>query len=168
VLGEFVHPNVRKLRVSGHDAIGSLSGAGPATAVSELDFAFHCDSSDEDTLRGMDPDALAALLPSERFPMLRRLDLSHNEPGFCDPPSNLGGTVPVFRFVRKLAVARQLTQLRLPSVRTLEQQRDVQAALDRMPQLVELEIARPRARAEPPTRLGNDQPAAGRVVATAR
>jgi hypothetical protein len=142
VLGEFVHPNLRKLVVSGHDAIGTLSGTGPATMVSELEFAFHCDSSDEDTLRGLDPDALAALLPIERFPMLRRLDLSHNEPGFCDPPNNLGGAVPVFRFVRNLAVARQLTHLRLPSLRSEAQQRDVQAALDRMPGLVELQIAR--------------------------
>jgi hypothetical protein len=140
VLGDVVHPRVRRLRVTGHDAVASLTQAGPAwPRVTDLDYAFNC-RNDEDARR---PDArmLAKLLAVARLPALRRLDLSRNEPGLDGWPNYLGGSVDVLQFVRELELGAQLTHLRLPSLRGEQQLADAQAALAGM-QLVEIEVAR--------------------------
>lgn len=140
VLGDVVHPSVRRLRVTGHDAVASLTQAGPAwPRVTDLDYAFNC-RNDEDARR---PDArtLAKLLAVARLPALRRLDLSRNEPGLDGEPNYFGGSVDVLQFVRELKLGAQLTHLRLPSLRGEQQLADAQAALAGM-QLVEIDVAR--------------------------
>lgn len=74
------------------------------------------------------------VLPASQLPALRRLDLRRN----TQLPVNTG--VDVFRFVAQLALAAQLEQLRLPRLDHVEQAIALQSALDRMPNLTQLEI----------------------------
>ncbi|HEY5935746.1 MAG TPA: hypothetical protein VIU61_13955 [Kofleriaceae bacterium] len=143
VVRELAHPSLRRLVVSGYEACGSLSGVGaPLENIVELDFAFQTSGEPADPT----PRDLVALLSTSYLPALRRLDLSRNEPGY-HAPANLGGTVSIYRFLRSLAVAKQLTHARLPAVRS-EQDRDLlQAVLDRMDALERLEVTRLHGRA---------------------
>lgn len=135
------HPNVRRLRVSGHDAIPLDELAG----LVELDLAlqFHLD----DAPRPPSNEALAQRLSRERLPALVHLDLSRNEPGRFDP-HNLGGEVNVFLLLRQLAIRSQLVTLRLPSLGSRADVTNLQLALEAMPALRELEIVRVRPKLE--------------------
>jgi hypothetical protein len=100
-VGELVHPHVRTVCVYDYNAFGSLlRGGAPLPSVHELDFQF-----------GDDPGAErpASLLPPERLPALRRLDLARNEALWRDLAFALVGTHPIMR---------QVVWLRVPSLRT--------------------------------------------------
>lgn len=131
------HANVRRLRVSGWQAI-AFDGL---PALTELDLAvhFHLDDKPRPPLDGQ----LQAQLTAESLPALTQLDLSRNEPGQFDP-HNLGGTTNVYRFLRTLGLRSQLTKLRLPSLGSNDDLADLQFALGTMPALRELEVARVR------------------------
>ena len=138
VFGAFPHPTVRRARVAGFNAIGSLVGAGPALpALIDLDFAFH-----REWVTGRYPtpraDQLDRLLRGT--PALRRLDLSRNEP--VPQPWGFALRTDVFKLLRELSIKRQLTHLRMPSITAPTDVANLQASLDRMPELVELEITR--------------------------
>jgi hypothetical protein len=133
VFGAFSHPKLRRVRVAGWDALGSLAGiGGPLPALEELDFA----TSSEFVLNAYGIAELDRLLRG--VPALRRLDLSRNEPS--DQP--WARTVDLFKFLRELALKRKLTHLRVPSLRTPGDVVNLQASIDRMPDLVELEVTR--------------------------
>ncbi|HEY5936258.1 MAG TPA: hypothetical protein VIU61_16520 [Kofleriaceae bacterium] len=136
VFEAFPHPGLVRINVTGCDAIGSLMN--PAlTSLNELDLAFDC---------GDTPVAGNSLhaLPRSELPALRRLDLSRNEPGPVEGGalSHCGGDRSFVRFLRELELVSQLTHLRVPSIRTAADAADLQAVMDRMPHLVELEVAR--------------------------
>ncbi|MEJ7597749.1 MAG: hypothetical protein WKG01_07565 [Kofleriaceae bacterium] len=138
ILRDLAHPSVRRLVVAGHDAIGALQGVGaPLDGIRELDFAFQSSGGRSEP----SPRDLARLLAADALPTLRRLDLSRNEPGYREPAS-LGGTVAVFRFLRSLALVRQLTHLDLPAVRSAQDLDLLQSTLDTMPALERLEVSR--------------------------
>jgi len=132
VFGAFPHPTLRRLKVAGWTAVRSLAGdGGPLPALDELDFAFA--PAFNQTYRPRD-DQLDRLLRG--VPALRLLDLSRND------RDNPYGRLPLFGFLRQLALKRRLTHLRVPAVYTVDERADLQYALDRMPDLVELEITR--------------------------
>ena len=79
---------------------------------------------------------IEALLPPAQLPSLRELDLSR-----CTDPIGDSVGYDVFRYLRKVAIAPQVERLRVPSVDNVEQAVNLQAAIDRMPQLIELGIA---------------------------
>jgi hypothetical protein len=159
LLAEFPHPNVRSLDVSGTTALGSLTGEGPPLeAIAEVTFAFDAQAAAFDVDPEVDyeppqgeanePDQasasafLATFLLPDRFPGLRRLDLSRNEPTAPAAPSHLIDNTTVFALLGMLAIRRQLTWVKLPSLRTPKDAKDLQRTLDGMPQLEELEIVR--------------------------
>jgi hypothetical protein len=82
------------------------------------------------------PAQLETMLPPRQLPMLRELDVSR-----CVEPVGDGAGYDVFRYIRGLEIAPQIERLRVPSVDRLEQAINLQAAIDRMPGLVELGIA---------------------------
>jgi hypothetical protein len=132
------HAGVRRLRLSGFDAIESAPVLGiRLPALSELDLAFHCHLAARHDAPPV--DLAAALLRPEVLTRLVQLDLSRNEPGYLDPHS-LGGMTNVFRFVRELPVRSQLETLRLPLL-TADDVPIVRALLAEMPVLRELAIA---------------------------
>jgi hypothetical protein len=139
VFGQFVHPHVTTLVVSGFDALASLSGRGAPLPIDTLDFAFHRTSLLDHLPPPADP-LVRALLPAARLPRLRRLDLSRNEPG-GHPPHHLGGQIDPFGWLRRSKLA-QLTHLRLPSLRSEAQLGELEAALVHLPNLVEVALAR--------------------------
>ncbi|HEY6033549.1 MAG TPA: hypothetical protein VIV58_04795, partial [Kofleriaceae bacterium] len=139
VFGQLVHPRVTALVVSGFDALASLSGRGTALPIDTLDFAFHRTSLLDHLPPPADP-LVRALLPAERLPRLRRLDLSRNEPG-GHPPHHLGGQIDPFGWLRRTKLAL-LTHLRLPSLRSEAQLAELEAALVHMPNLVDVALAR--------------------------
>jgi hypothetical protein len=79
---------------------------------------------------------LEALLPPAQLPSLRELDMSR-----CTDPIGEAAGDDVFRFLRGIAIAPQVERLRVPAVDRVEQAVNLQAAIDRMPGLVELGIA---------------------------
>jgi len=123
-----VFPTVQHLIASGYDVVAALR-PGPATPVcfprvGSLDLG--C---------GWPPGMVDrdGLLPAVQLPQVTRLDVLR-----CDQPA--GPDPDVFRFLRTLSIAEQLEWLRVPAVRTDEQALNLQAAIDRMPHLAELEI----------------------------
>jgi hypothetical protein len=140
VLADFAHPGIERLVVDGHDALPALLGRGTLPRVDTLDFALHPDSV---IYREPPPDDLRALLPATAFPQLRTLDLSRNEPrDETLAPNCLGGKTPIFELLPHLGVLPQLAQLRVPSVRSSATNAQLQRALERMPSLMTLDIAR--------------------------
>lgn len=144
IFDELPHPHLRALSIQGFDALGSLSGAGPALpALQRLDFAFFDDAGvgHQERVPGA---RLVALLPAARLPALRELDLSRNEPtapGVRPPGAfHYGGTINPFRFLLELSPAERLTRLAVPAVRTAEQARLLSASLESMSALERLEI----------------------------
>jgi hypothetical protein len=139
VFGDLAHDALRSLCVTGCDALGTLLGAGAArlSAAGVLDLAFHVD--DDDMV--VDRRALDRMLDAERLPRLRRLDLSRNEPG-TTAPHYLGGRIDAARFLASLAIRKQLTHVRLPSVRSQIQGAHIASAIADMPALRELSIVR--------------------------
>jgi hypothetical protein len=161
VVDELLHPALRKLRVTGEAALGSLVTAGlPYVAVDELDLAFggatpfdapgDYRALDDDDLAEQDAPPQAPAdewfeLCAERLPALRRLDLSRNEP--ADPRSastRMSGGGTVFDFVGRLPMRARLTHLKLPSLRRTEDVEALQRAILEMPELVEVELGRTR------------------------
>jgi hypothetical protein len=114
VIAKLDHANLVELVVSGYQAV-----AAEALDVTTLDLAYWATDID-------------ARITRARYPSLRRLVLDREEPG----------SETVFRRLALLDVAGQLTNLQLPSLRSLRDVRDVQAALDVMPSLREVRFAR--------------------------
>ena len=136
VFAELAPPRLRTLRISGFDAI-ALGRSGAPLAVESLDFAFHCHFAREH--EAPKAGALRSLLPAARFPALRDLDLSRNEPGRL-APYTLGGDLDVFSFLDNLAVRRQLEELRLPPLISSNDLAKLAHALEDMPALRELVV----------------------------
>lgn len=121
VLEDLDHAGVTELVVTGHAALSLRDGA-PLPAVTTLDFALE---------PGASGGGLRAL-SRRRFPNLRRLVLSRQEPHHA---LGLAG-------LADLDVANQLTYLALPSLRSASDVRAVEGAADQMTSLRELAIAR--------------------------
>lgn len=130
-----VHPALRRLRISGWSALESLWDGPAWRSLDELDFAFACHLGE----RYLPPPPNRGLLEGDRFPALRTLDLSRNEPGELDP-INLGGSTNPFQFLRRLEVCAQLTHARVPAILTDTYLSDLRGALDRMAKLEQLSI----------------------------
>jgi hypothetical protein len=138
IFGGFRHPTLRTLRVSGYTAL-TLSGANLSLpAVTALDLKL-VTGRERLTNEPVERAALAALLPGAGLPSLRTLDLTRNEPSVTFTSR---GEVSIFRFLRELPIRRQLTHVRLPAMRAEGDVANTQAALDTMPELVELSVAR--------------------------
>ena len=148
VIGGFPHPAVERVIADGHDAIGALLGTGVLPRVDTLDLAIH---PDDEIDREPSLDELRALLPAHALPQLRTLDVSRNEPRDSPlVPNCLGGKTPIFEVLARCGVLPQLVQLRVPSLRTVDHREQLQAALDRMPSLRALEVARMYVKARVP------------------
>lgn len=116
----FTHPTLRELAITGCRSIDLLDG--PALpALHTIDFAF--DATELTPRQWFKP---------ERVPALRRL---------CFPRAEPGGA-QLFETLGTINVADQLTHLVLPSIRSVRDHALVQAAIDRMPMLREISIAR--------------------------
>ncbi len=138
LMKDFPHPALISLRVDGYDSISSLSGTGEGfPRVSFLDLAFQRPNA----VGGVSAGCRENIVPSSHFPALETLDLSRNEPGYSLSP-HLGGALSAFAFLRSLPIKGQLTGLRVPSIRSDQDADDLQAALDEMPRLVELDVVR--------------------------
>lgn len=131
VFGDVGHPQIKSLRVTGYDACAGLLGSGPTRfpKLAVLDLAFD--------RTAVDPDRFG----SGRLPVLRRLDLSSNEPGRFGP-HNFGGAVDPFWVLGMMPLRAQLSHVRLPSVRSREHAERLEWALARMPMLREATMAR--------------------------
>lgn len=79
---------------------------------------------------------LEALLPPAQLPLLRELDMSR-----CAEPVSDATGYDIFKYLRGIAIAPQLERLRVPAVEHVEQAVNLQAAINRMPGLVEIGIA---------------------------
>ncbi len=135
------HPSLRRLRISGFDAIGSLaSGQLALPALVELDLALQCHLASTKTAPA---DDWFELLGS-RLSNLTALDLSRNAPGFLDP-HNLGGEVDVFAQLAKIGCRARLHSLTVPPVVGPESTGNMRAALRSMPALRDLAIVRTKA-----------------------
>ncbi|MCW5803538.1 MAG: hypothetical protein KIT31_14240 [Deltaproteobacteria bacterium] len=168
VLRAFPHPNLRSLEVIGTTALAALAGVdGPAMEIVELALNFNVpqepyggepevddepppeDGPDEPTADDAAParrsapsiDLDAFLVPA-RFPELRRLDLSLNEPTAPAQPSHLYDGMTVFALLGRLAIRTQLASVKLPSLRAKRDVQDLDKTLAGMPRLEELEIVR--------------------------
>jgi hypothetical protein len=129
VLASLAHPAVRKLRITGIDAVLSLTQASELLpAVAELDLAFALDGE----VPPRDDAEWARYVPPVQFPALHRLDLGRNDPR--DP------NLDAFRFLRQAPIAPQLTDVRLPTLIGPGDIANAQAALDRMPNLELVEL----------------------------
>lgn len=154
IFAQMPHAGVRRLRITGFDAITSLvDGEGPPlSGVEALDFAFD-DGDDSDRLNVPNTNPSSTFLSPAKLPALRRLDLSRNEAevvnssrqyefdlfGLSDDPDSLD----LFTWLRALPIRSQLTHLRVPSIRSDADRRALEHALQDMPELVEFDVARP-------------------------
>lgn len=136
VVARGTHPAVRRLRISGWTALGSLHHGPPWSALEELDFAFASHLGDP---RAEMPGKTSRLLPPQVVPRLRVLDLSRNEPGRLDPIT-LGGDADLFAALGRLGLVDQLVELRLPGVHTERQLGLLRLALPRMRALERLAV----------------------------
>ena len=118
LLDRFVHPNLRELGVSGGDAIDLVDGP-PFPALHAIDYRHDLDRP------------VRMLLAPARVPAVRRLCVSRSEPGR-----------ELYALLGTLPIAGQLSKVVVPAVRTPAEVALVQAAIDRMPLLRELVIAR--------------------------
>ena len=125
-----VFPTVEHLIASGYDAVAALrpSSTGPVCfpSAGTLDLGV-----------GWPPGTveLDGLLPAAQLPRVTRLDVVR-----CVQPTGAEPGHDVFRFLRTLSISPQLEWLRVPPVLSDEQAINLQAAIDRMPRLVELEL----------------------------
>ncbi|MBL0217904.1 MAG: hypothetical protein IPQ07_29000, partial [Myxococcales bacterium] len=126
VLREFEHPTLSYLDVRGPEAAAGLAGPGPA---------FHCVQILKLILRG---SSCVDLLPTERFPALRELDLSSNEPTRGAPTCG----VDVIGMLETVGVRHQLEKLSLPSIRTRAAAEHLELMISGMPTLRSVQIAR--------------------------
>ena len=133
----FVHDNVRRLRMTGFRAFERLGAPWPS--VVELDIALgrHYDDPSD-----LDPTVFSRA----RLPAVRSVDFSRNErrSGSLDRDSRHQGHHGFFELFARLDddFVAQLVRVRLPSPRTVEDVRAIQATLDRMTALETLEIVR--------------------------
>jgi hypothetical protein len=109
VMHDLAHANLRRLKISGWDAITTANPSLPA--LTDLDFAFYCHLGGHD--RPPPGDFARALLG--QLPQLANLDLSRNEPGYLDPYT-LGGAASAVEFLRTAPIHAQLQAIRLPSL----------------------------------------------------
>jgi hypothetical protein len=119
------HPALRSLGVTGARAIETLFDGPALPELATLELAF---ASPDDPLREL---VITTGLTLSRFPGLRRLHLGNDEPG-----------ARLFACLPELGVAPAIRQLTLPSLRSYRDVAHAQAALDRMPLLREVHIAR--------------------------
>ena len=127
LLREFEHPTLPYLEVRGDDAVGGMAGEGaPFASVQVMKLVL---------TGGIAGDNL---LPVQRFPALRQLDLSSNEPG----PAGRSSHLDVIGLLRRLGVRNELETLCLPSIRTREAAERLQLALSEMRNLQTVQIAR--------------------------
>ncbi len=127
LLREFDHPTLRYLEVRGHDAVDGMAGEGaPFASVEVMKLVLAGGSAGDN------------LLPAQRFPALRQLDLSSNEPG----PAGRNSHPDVSGLLRRLGVRNELETLILPSIRTREAAERLQLALSEMRNLHTVRIAR--------------------------
>jgi hypothetical protein len=111
VFDELPHTHIRSLRLTGYDAVSSIIGEGfpllPSVELLDLEFA---------PMR--EPELVARELAPRfrpgRLPALRRLDVSRNEPEVSE-------LIDAFDFVARSPLRRQLTHVRLPSMRSERQ-----------------------------------------------
>ncbi|MCW5806502.1 MAG: hypothetical protein KIT31_29325 [Deltaproteobacteria bacterium] len=131
VFGELAHPTLRSLRITGHDAVGSILGAGPARlpALGLLDLAFDGDDFND--------AVLAARYRPERLPALRRLDLSRNEPGHR-APHYFGGTADAYEVLARSPLRTRLADARLPSLRRWRQGEALERLVAAGPRSIEI------------------------------
>jgi len=133
-LAVFAHPALRTLRLTGIDAVLSLTvAAALLPAVTELDLRLVPYLAPVPRLH---PDP-RRYLPPVQLPALRHLDLTRNERDTDEPYPDVADP---FRFLRLAPIAAQLTHLRLPSLRNPGDVTNTQASLDRMPDLVVVEL----------------------------
>jgi len=124
VFHALAHPAVREISIVGSDAIGLPDG--PAMPnVTAIDVAF---VPDEVPAAG----TLERLLAPGRLPNLRQLRLWREEPGWR----------ALFPLLAEIAIAPQLTHLKLPSLRSRHDLELVQRAIDRVPGLHVVDVAR--------------------------
>jgi hypothetical protein len=124
VFRALAHPGIREISIVGSDAIGLPDG--PALPnVTTLDVAF---SPDEVPPEG----TLERLLAPGRFPNLRQLRLWREEPG----------ARALYPLLHEIAIAPSLTHLKLPSIRSRSDLGVVQRAIDAIPGLHVVDIAR--------------------------
>ncbi len=137
VMTGFPHPRLRRLRVSGCDAIGTLGGLSREAlpAVTHLDLAMGAGDGDHGSAKR------TAVLALEQLPAVTHLDLSRNEPGNRGP-HHLAGGLDVFELLREASVRTRLTHLRVPALRTRAAIEALLEAMDDMPALVEVTVAR--------------------------
>jgi hypothetical protein len=109
ICGDVAHPNVRRARISGANAIESLRRDTLCQwdALTELDFAFGSH------IGGPVQQLRTSVLSRSALPALRRLDLSRNYRGFLDP-DHLGGDVDLVSFIRQIKPAMQGVEITLP------------------------------------------------------
>jgi hypothetical protein len=135
LLREFPHPALRSLRVDAIDAfLPILERRAPMPALDELTLAFERAPDERVIFSRPWPD----LVPAASFPALRRLDLSPCEAQRATTDTQLC----VFDVLATLGVREQLVDLRLPSIRNLQEAQLVQRAITRMPELRRVEVMR--------------------------
>ncbi len=144
ILGNAAHPSVRRLTITGYDALASL--ADPAKRwprVEAIDFAFHCQYARQHT----DPPIsfISRLIAPACVPALAALDLSRDEPGHL-APRHLGGEVVISAFAARFSGHDRLAQLHLPSLRTEPAVASVERTLSTLPALREVAIWGPNQR----------------------
>ncbi len=153
VFAQFPHAGLKRLRITGSHAIpGLYSAEGSPANVAELNLAFDqpYDAEAYD-YNAPPPSPIEAL----ELPALRTLDLSRNEPenlrrqAYQDPdvdyePEDAGATPPVtaLEVLAMQPLRTQLTHLKLPSLRSLQELERLEHIVGHMPALVEVEIKR--------------------------
>ena len=134
VFASFAHPTLRALDVTGVDAMLSLADPTELLPnVVELDLQLRCPRSGA---QNRSDDAWIRYLPPVQFPALRRLDLARNP----SPEVDDGFALDPFRFIRLAPITSQLTHLRLPAIATANELANAQAAIERAPNLIEVEL----------------------------
>lgn len=136
LFGRFEHASIRRMRISGFDAIETLRGDGLPELV-ELDLALHCHLA---STRSAPLDTMFDTIGTA-MPRLTSLDLSRNEPGYLDPHT-LGGDTQLFEMVRRIGCRDRLQKLTLPTPRDPISIASVRGAVQVMPALRELAFAR--------------------------
>jgi len=132
----YVHPNVRRMHITGVHGFEPLGS--PWSALTDLDFAF----GDDENAEALEP---AQLFTHEKLPALRTLDFSRNEPTpDYDRHDRHHCAVGFYPHLADLddALVSDLRRLVLPSPRTPSDVAAIQATLDRAPSLESLVIAR--------------------------
>jgi hypothetical protein len=137
VIHEFKHPRLRALRVTGEGAIGTLVGTRHSVfpAVTHLDLRYEPSWSHGD-------GRFVRYATRELFPALTHLDLSRN--------LRTDDEAPWLTDLGELPIRGQLTHLRAPAVQTPRDAAELAAALDRLPALVDVEVARGYGNPGPP------------------